>query len=174
MAQFEGLKMVATGFDKSKNIKGNGITSMYNFRFESALKDQFAFCRIPCYCIGCYERLQLNDVAERYGQPRETCYLWPIMQMKDKDGNPIGKGYNDWKLGKFEMRSDCKVDQYHALKADTLRGIGERYSEEIIEGDFGAYCIADDKKYPYYIVEWVGNLGRQKGMRLLKLVKIRS
>ena len=78
------------------------------------------------------------------------------MEMKDEEGQPTGRGYNDWRLGSFEARSDCKIDQYHALKADTLWGIGESYRHEVVEGNFGAYCIADDPKYPYYVVEWVG------------------
>jgi len=78
------------------------------------------------------------------------------MEMMDEDGKPTGKGYNDWKMGWFEPRSDCKIDQYHACKADTLREIGKTYSEEIVEGNIGAYCIADHPDYPYYLCEWVG------------------
>ena len=39
--RFEGLKMVASGFEKES---GSGIKSMYNFMFKRALKDQFAYC----------------------------------------------------------------------------------------------------------------------------------
>lgn len=150
-AKFEGLKMSACGFEK-----GSGIKSMYNFRFERELNEKFAYCRFPCSCGGCYERLQMPTIQERYDTPRDTCYLWPIMEIMDDNGNPTGKGYNDWSLGWFETRSDCRIDQYHASKADTLRGIGETYSKQIVEGDFGAYCIADDPDYSYYVVEWLG------------------
>ena len=56
----------------------------------------------------------------------------------------------------FELRSDCRIDQYHASKVDTLWGIGESYRHEIAEGNLGAYCIADDPKYLCYAVEWEG------------------
>ena len=74
------------------------------------------------------------------------------MEMKNNEGKATGKGYNDCRLDWFEPRSDCKVDQYHVSKADTLWGIGESYCSEITEGSFGAYYIADYPSYPYYIV----------------------
>ena len=153
-SRFEGLKMTATGFDTRK--KGYGITSMYNFRFEKALHDKFAYCRYPCSCKGCRTRLQLPTVEQRYNGPRDTCYLWPIMEMKDKNGDPTGEGYNDWKMGSFETRSDCVMNQFEAVKADTLHKIGERYGKSIVAENFGAYCVLDDKDYPFYIVEWKG------------------
>ena len=129
---------------------------MYNFRFERELKDKFAYCRFPCSCKGCYERLQQPTTHERYNTPRDSCYLWPIMEISDDNDRPTCKGYNDWKMGWFETRKDCKMDEYHSSKADTLREIGETYSKQIVEGDFGAYCIANDPNYPYYVVEWLG------------------
>jgi len=99
--------------------------------------------------------MQQNTVDERYGKPRDTCYLWPMIQVFDDEGKPTGRGYNDWGMGWFEPRKDCVMDQYHASKADTMREIGKAYVEEVIEGNFGAYCIANHPTYPYYVVEWI-------------------
>ena len=35
-------------------------------------------------------------------------------------------------MGWFETMSDCKIDQYHFSKPDTLRGIAETYNNEIV------------------------------------------
>ena len=153
-AKWGGLKMKAMGFNKSE--KGNGLKEMYNFRFERSLREKFAFCRFPCSCTGCYNRLQLPTTEEKYGQPRDTCYLWPIMKTFAVDGTPTGKGYNDWGLGWFETRKDCSLDQYHGSKADTMHTVGKTYSTQISQGNFGAYCIANYPAYPYYVVEWLG------------------
>ena len=157
-AKWVGMKMTALGFaSKKKGWKGGGIGSTYNFRFEKALREKFVHCIYPCSCPrGCYPKLQGSTIDERYGGPRDTCYLWPMMQIFDDNGQPTGDGYNDWKFGWFEPRDDCKMDQYNASKADTLREIGETYSREVFSGNFGAYCIANDPKYPFYIVEWIG------------------
>lgn len=80
--------MSACGFSG----KGNGIKSMYNFRFERELKDKFAHCRFPCSCKGCYERLQQPTTHEHYNTPRDSCYLWPIMEISDDNDQPTGKG----------------------------------------------------------------------------------
>ena len=92
----------------------------------------------------------------RYIGPQDSWYLWPIMEMKDGGSKPSGKWYNDWGVGWFETISDSAMDQYHTSKADTLRQTGKRYRNKVVEGNFGAYTIADDPKYPYYVVEWVG------------------
>ena len=153
-AKWEGLKMFATGFDGKE--KHSGIKSMYNFRFKRSLGSNFVYCRILCNCTGCYNRLVHNNIEERYNHPQDNCYLWPIMRMVDSDGVATCSGYNDWRYGSFKKRIDCKLNQFHAAKADTLREIRKRYVREIIEGNFGAYCIADHKLYPYYLVEWIG------------------
>ena len=153
-AKWNGLKMKAMGFDKTE--KGNGLKEMYNFRFERSLREKFAYCRFPCSCAGCYTRLQLPTPEERYGQPRDTCYLWPIMKSFEADGTPTGKGYNDWGMGWFETRKDCSLEQYHGSKSDTMHTVGKTYSTQISQGNFGAYCIANDPAYPYYVVEWLG------------------
>ena len=40
-------------------------------------------------------------------------------------------------------------------KANTLFNIGKLYSEEIEEGQIGAYQV-DDPNYHYYLVKWIG------------------
>ena len=82
--------------------------------------------------------------------------------MKDDEGKATGKGYNYWRLGWFEPRPDCKVEQCHASEANMLWDIGESYCSKIIEGNSGVYCIPDDPHYPYYIVKWVGEPWQSK------------
>jgi hypothetical protein len=79
-----------------------------------------------------------------------------MMERFDDNGNKTGEGYNDWRMGHFEARKDCVMDQFHASKADTMREIGKTYAREVFEGNFAAYCIANDPAYPYYVVEWMG------------------
>ena len=84
--------MAVVGFDKTKG-KGNGIKSMCNFRFERDPKKNSAYSQFPSSCAACYNRLQEPSMEKRYGQPRDTCYLWPIMEMRDEDDEPTGRGY---------------------------------------------------------------------------------
>ena len=139
--KWSGLKIKAMGFDKSE--KGNSLKEMYNFRFERILREKFAFYRFPYSCTGCYNRLQLPTPEERYGGARDTCCLWPIMKSFDGDGNETGKGYIDWGMGWFQ-----RLDQYHGAKADTMHNVGRTYSMQILQGNFGAYCIANHRTYP--------------------------
>ena len=155
VAKWRGIKMSAMGFGKKE--RGNGLKAMYNFGFERCLNGKFAYRRFPCSCEGCYQQLQKKIPEERYGIPSDTCYLWPMMQIHDENGNPTGKGYNDWKLGWFEPRNDCVLDEFHLSKADTMTHIGASYAREISQGNFGAYCIANHPTYPYYVCEWIGD-----------------
>ena len=41
--------------------------------------------------------------------------------------------------------------------ADTMKQIGASYAKEIFQGNFGAYSIANDPEYPYYVCEWTGD-----------------
>jgi len=68
IAQFEGLKMIANGFEKGS---GGGIKSMYNFRFERALKDKFAYCQLDCNCDGYYTNFS-NKQLKKDIQDQET------------------------------------------------------------------------------------------------------
>ena len=77
------------------------------------------------------------------------------MEIFEDNGVPTGTGYNDWRMGHFETRLDYVIDQYHAAKSDTLKELGKYYCNEIVQGNYGAYMIADDPEYPYYVIEWV-------------------
>ena len=37
-----------------------------------------------------------------------------------------------------------------------MHTVGKTYSTQISQGNFVAYCIANDPAYPYYVVEWLG------------------
>ena len=108
---------------------------------------------------------------KHYICPSNICYLWPTTKMKNEEGNPTDKRYNDWGMGWFETRSDCVIDQYHAAKADTHREIGRTYRNKIIKGNFGAYCIANDPTYPCCVVEWIGEPWKAEEMKKLKLMQ---
>ena len=41
-----------------------------------------------------------------------------MMETKDKNGIPAGKGYNDMVYGKFVERNDGETQQYHAALRD--------------------------------------------------------
>jgi len=79
-----------------------------------------------------------------------------VLEIHDSNGNPNGKGYNDWQMGWFETKEDCSMDQYHLSKSDTMRNVGKAYLREVCQGNFGAYCIANHPTYPYYVCEWIG------------------
>ena len=129
--------------------RGNGIKFHYNFRFERALKQWFAYRRIPCSCAGCRAKLR-EPIATRYSGPSNTCHLWEIFKWKDDSGT----GLNDWRKARFECTDDCNLTHYEAMKADTMRESGKCWSGEIIEGNIGAYAVEDSKYDNYYLVEW--------------------
>ena len=79
-----------------------------------------------------------------------------MMQIFDDNGQATGDGCNDWKFGWFEPRADCEMDQYNASKSDTLGEIRKLIRVKFFAGNFGAYCIANDPNYPFYIVDWIG------------------
>ena len=112
-------------------------------------------CHVTCFCEWCAEQLKKPTVEDRYYTPRTGCKLWPIMEMRDEGNKPLGKGYNDLIFGKFIQRQDSDNRQHHAA----LRGMniktGERYSQEIVEGNFDAYMV-DGKLELFYVVEWEG------------------
>ena len=112
-------------------------------------------CHVTCFCEWCAEQLKKPTVEDRYYTPRTGCKLWPIMEMRDEGNKPLGKGYNDLIFGKFIQRQDSDNRQHHAA----LRGVsiktGERYSQEIVEGNFDAYMV-DGKLELFYVVEWEG------------------
>ena len=87
--------MKAVGFPEGK---GNGMKFHYNFRFERALENWFAYRRIPCSCDGCFSKLQ-EPMDTRYKGPCDTCILWKIFEKKDGSG----KGLNDWGMARFEV-----------------------------------------------------------------------
>jgi hypothetical protein len=102
-AKFEGLKMKAKLENRGlgKTSKNNGTSAMHHFRFEKGLKQRFVCCHIPCFCPWCVAQLNKSTVEERYAGPRDGCKLWPIMEIKDENGEGIGKGSNDWTFGSF-------------------------------------------------------------------------
>ena len=158
-AKFEGLKMVVTGFEPGTR---NGMKFHYAFRFDPELPENtFVFSRFPCGCDGCWKHNRL-PIEKRYKVPRTDCILWPMMEIKDKKGHVTGKGYNDWRPGRFEMDSKSDDRQYHAIMADMLKETTARQTKQIIPGNFGAYFVAaatnkrkrGDDNLPYYLVKW--------------------
>ena len=164
VAKFDGMKMVAElePHNLGKNSKNNGIGTMKHFIFDPKLarlvdrhyKD-FVCCHIVCYCEWCVERYKKETAKERYGNPRTSCVLWPMMEIKDEARNPTGRGYNDWVFGRFVQRKDSSHKQYHAALRDMNMKTGQRYANEIVEGSFGAYMV-DKESSPFYIVQWSG------------------
>ena len=163
-AEFEGLKMKACGFEKKG--KGNGMKSMYHFRFDKELNHLFAFCRYACTCPGCCRQLD-SEHPDKYKTPRDECYLWPIMEKRDDNGEGTGEGYNDWQFGHFEPREDCDMNQFHASKADTLRNIGKTYAREIVESDFGAYSVFRIIRVTHIIL-WNGRGNHTELQRMIR------
>ena len=158
-AKFDGLKMVVVGFEPGTR---NGMKFHYAFRFDPELpENEFVFSRFPCGCDGCWKHNRL-PIAKRYKVPRRDCILWPMMEIKDKKGEGTGKGYNDWRVGRFEPDKQSDERQYHAIKADTLNEMTVRLAKQICRGNFGAYLVAvstkkrkrGDENLPYYIVKW--------------------
>ena len=161
VAKFDGIKMVAElePHKLGRNSKNNGIGEMKHFIFDPELERlvdrhyiDFICCHIVCYCKWCVEQFKKSTAEERYGNPRTGCVLWPMMEIRDEDGNSTGKGYNDWVFGKFVERKDSSHKQYHASLRDMNMKTGRRYASEILDGSFGAYMV-DGESSPFYIVQ---------------------
>ena len=143
VAKWRRVRMRAVGFPAGK---GNGMKGHYNFRMERALNAWFAYRRIPCSCDGCYGKLQA-PISSRYKGASSTCYLWKIFEKKDGSG----KGLNDWGKGKFVPAKDCDVVALNALKADTLRERGKKWSDEVDVGNVVAYTVEDTTYDNFYL-----------------------
>ena len=157
VVKFDGLKMEVklNGHGLGKDSRNNGIRSMYHVRFEKALKDLFVCRHVPCFCPWCVAQLKKATPEERYNEPGTGCVLWPIMEIFDEDGKSTGRGYNDWRYGEFVQRKDSDNTQFHAALRDMNIKTGERYSNDVIEGNIGAYMVSDPQT-PVYLVEWKG------------------
>ena len=77
---------------------------------------------------------------------------WEIFKKKDNSGG----GLNDYGFGHFKPRNDCNEEELHSANADTLREIGKRYEEEIVDGAFCVYDV-DDPNHEYYIARVKGD-----------------
>ena len=149
LAKWSRIRMKAYGFPTGKS---NGMKFYYNFRFEKALKQWFAYRRQACSCDGCYKKLQEPSVDARYSGACNTCRLWKIFEKKDGSG----KGLNDWKLARFKVAEDCDQAIYHASMADTLRESGKTWASQVVEGNVGAYTVDDQREQNFYFVKWDG------------------
>ena len=96
--------------------------------------------RIPCFCRLCKDRFK-KPVRERYQNPCNDCDFWEMY-----------KGFNDWKEISFERTAKCDGDELIDSHAFTLRGIGQRMKNCIVNDGFGAYHA--DGKYSYFLVKW--------------------
>ena len=87
------------------------------------------------------------------GVPCNTCILWKIFEKKDESG----EGLNNWGKARFEQANDCDTAVYHTCKAYTLGELGKAFSQQIVEGNVGAYAVDDQTYKNYYLVKWEGS-----------------
>jgi len=144
------LKMTATGFEKIKNTKYNGIGAYYHFVADPMLPmGVLAARRIPCACVKCIEKQNLPWDAGvlpkdqgRYSRNTECVYF-----------DALGK-YNDWSI--IQLKADKKNDEPTLIKArqSTLRGFTARNAASIVAGNVGAFSTNDPEADGYYLVTW--------------------
>ena len=118
-----------------------GIRAHSNFVADPEIAGYAVMARRnPCFCGPCKERFK-KPVGERYKNPCDDCEYWEMY-----------RGLNDWRKITFEPATNCDGDEMIDSLAFTLRGLGERMKNRIVEAGFGAYHA--DGKYSYYLVQW--------------------
>lgn len=145
VANLEYLKKIAVGFEK-----GDGMKNHYNFVADPLLGiGKIACRRIPCSCSGCREQRKKPTVEERYG-PSLDCVLRPIMFDSSKD-------YNSWKIIDLVDDKTSDREQHKLGMMVSMADYGETVASGVVEGSFGAYIVADDPGYDYYMCQWEGS-----------------
>ncbi|EJK64880.1 hypothetical protein THAOC_14335, partial [Thalassiosira oceanica] len=146
-----GAKWLAKKSDFRKETK-NSVHFTYYYRIDPQLlrhtgKMVFACRRVPCFCKGCLERLEL-PVDQRYVGPCNTCEYWEIFE------KPNGTGYNDYNVVELiQNTKEFDEEDFADGNEFTLDTIGFVMSLQAKKGQIGAYVV-DDENYDYYLVEF--------------------
>ena len=145
--QIVGMKKKVVGLEMGKY---NGISSMYNFRYDPDLSIGKAACRrIPCACLTFLEMLktprdkELNDQSQPRYWINEQCLHWKNF-----------KEYNNWRMVELATTNIATEDK-EAIYETMLHGIEARMNKRILIGTFSTMRTDDEATQGYYLVKLI-------------------
>ena len=123
-----------------------GGTSSYHYHVYVCPElgvGRVAMRRIPCACFEGFDQLK-TPIKDRYTDS-SSCKYWPIFG-----------GLNDWHIIQVKETKENVLEESEDAKVMIYDAITDRMSDQIEDGNIGAFVTEDATADGYCLVKWIG------------------